>query len=151
MPYKECSFAILKSTHFKILQSICLGGLFKLNGFSIERAYGQITGFGSFFKGHFLISPCFVNIIEVIWKWSWSLPNFTPRAFAAAMPSACRLPDVGALVLRHKGEHLQHDVAQESAHQVFATPGVPAAAYPAPRCQPPFVWVSQPPLSKLPP
>lgn len=34
------------------------------------------------------------------------------------------LPDVGALVLRHKGEHLQHDVTQESAHQVFAAPGI---------------------------
>ena len=28
------------------------------------------------------------------------------------------------LVFSHKGKHLQHDVAQKSAHQVFATPSI---------------------------
>lgn len=34
------------------------------------------------------------------------------------------LPDVGALVFRHKGQHLQHDVAEEGPQQVLASPGV---------------------------
>jgi hypothetical protein len=34
------------------------------------------------------------------------------------------LTDAGPLILRHKGEHLEHDVAEEGAHQVLAPPGV---------------------------
>ena len=34
------------------------------------------------------------------------------------------LADVGALVLRHKGQHLQDNIAEEGPHQVFAPAGV---------------------------
>lgn len=34
------------------------------------------------------------------------------------------LPDVPSLVLRHKRQHLQHDVAQERPHQILSSPGV---------------------------
>ena len=34
------------------------------------------------------------------------------------------LADVGPLVFRHKGQHLQHDVRQKGAHQVLAPAGV---------------------------
>lgn len=95
-----------------------------MDSFPIERAYGQITGFGSFFKGHFLISPCFVNLIEVIWKWSWWPAKLHATGFCRCNALRLPLPDVGALVFSHKGEHLQHDVAQKSSHQVFATPSI---------------------------
>ena len=46
-------------------------------------------------------------------------------------PRLCRrnalqlpLPDVGALVLRHEGQHLQNDIAEKGPHKVFPPAGV---------------------------
>ena len=58
----------------------------------------------------------------------WQRPG---RSAESHTPGPCRrnplclpLADVGALVLRHKGQHLQDDIAEECPHQVFAPPGV---------------------------
>lgn len=46
-------------------------------------------------------------------------------------PGLCRrnslclpLADIGALVFRYKGQHLQHNVAEESTQQILSPPGV---------------------------
>ena len=41
-------------------------------------------------------------------------------AFFLGLP----LADVGALIFRHKGKYLQHDVAEKGAHQIFAPAGI---------------------------
>ena len=65
-----------------------------------------------------------MHLIEVVWKRPGRSAKLHTASLCRCNALCLPLPDVGALVLRHKGEHLQHDVAQKSAHQVFAAPGI---------------------------
>ena len=65
-----------------------------------------------------------MHLIEVVWKRPGRSAKLHTASLCRCNALCLPLPDVGALVLRHKGEHLQHDVTQESAHQVFAAPGI---------------------------
>ena len=73
---------------------------------------------------HFAGAPLLVDTVEVLRQGTGRTPKADSLAFRRRNAFRLPLPDVGAFVLRHKGEHLQHDVAQESAHQVFAAPGI---------------------------
>lgn len=52
------------------------------------------------------------------------LPNFIPFAFAAAIPSACRLRIFSRLFCATKGQHLKHNICKEGAHQIFTPPRI---------------------------
>ena len=73
---------------------------------------------------HFTGAPFLVDAVEVFRQGAGRTSKADSLAFRRCNALRLPLPDVGALVLSHKGEHLQHDVTQESAHQVFATPGI---------------------------
>ena len=73
---------------------------------------------------HFAGAPLLVYTVEVLRQGTGRTSKADSLAFRCRNALCLPLPDVGALVLSHKGEHLQHNVTQESAHQVFATPGI---------------------------
>ena len=68
--------------------------------------------------------PPLIDTVEVLRQGAGRSAKTHTFAFRRRNTLSLSLPDVGALVLRHKGKHLQHNVAQEGAHQVFAAPGV---------------------------
>ena len=68
--------------------------------------------------------PSLIDAVEVLWQRTRRPTEADSLALCRCNALSLTLPDVGALVLRHKGKHLQNNVAQESAHQVFAAPGV---------------------------
>ena len=68
--------------------------------------------------------PLLVGTVVVLREWSgWSAEPHTPRF---RRRNALRLPlaDIGALVFRHKRQHLEYYVAEKGAHQVLAAPSV---------------------------
>lgn len=73
---------------------------------------------------HFAEAPLLVDTVEVLRQGAGRSAKTHTFAFRRRNTLSLSLPDVGALVLRHKGKHLQHNVAQEGAHQVFAATGV---------------------------
>ena len=61
-----------------------------------------------------------VSIFIVLREWSG--PSAEPDALCSCRRNVLLLAlvDRGALVLCHEGQHLQNDIAEKSAHQVFA-------------------------------
>ena len=62
--------------------------------------------------------------VEIVWEGK----GRAAKAYAPGLGcrDTLRLPlaDVVALVFRHEGEHLEHNVAEKGAHQILASPGV---------------------------
>ena len=54
----------------------------------------------------------------------WRTPKTHALRFRHGDALRLTLADVGTLILRNKGKHLQHNVAEERSHQVFASPGI---------------------------
>lgn len=73
---------------------------------------------------HFAGAPLLIDTVEVFRQGAGRTSKADSLAFRRCNALRLPLPDVGTLVFSHKGKYLQHDVAQKSAHQVFATPGV---------------------------
>ena len=65
-----------------------------------------------------------MNFIKVVRQGARWPTEFHAPGFSGGNTFCLPLPDVSALIFGNKGKHLQNDVAQESAHQIFATPGV---------------------------
>ena len=79
---------------------------------------------GRFCSADFPGFPSLIDAVEVLWQRTRRPTEADSLALCRCNALSLTLPDVGALVLRHKGKHLQNNVAHESAHQVFAAPGV---------------------------
>ena len=73
---------------------------------------------------HFAGAPLLVYTVEVFRQGTGRTSKADSLAFRCRNAFRLPLPDVGTLILGYKRKHLQNDVAQKSAHQVFATPGV---------------------------
>lgn len=68
--------------------------------------------------------PPLINAMEVFGQRSGRPPEPDALCLCGGDALGLPLPDIGALALGHKGQHLQHDVAEECAHQVLAPAGV---------------------------
>jgi len=68
--------------------------------------------------------PPLVGTVIVLWQGPGR--SAKPHTPGHCRRNALRLPlaDVGALVLRHEGQHLQDNIAEEGPHQVLAPAGV---------------------------
>ena len=68
--------------------------------------------------------PGLMEHVEIVWEGK----GRAAKAYAPGLGcrDTLRLPlaDVVALVFRHEGEHLEHNVAEKGAHQILASPGV---------------------------
>ena len=106
------------------------------------------TRFSGICTCHFAGAPLLVDTVEVLRQGTGRTSKADSLAFRRCNALRLPLPDVGALVLRHKGEHLQHDVAQKSTHQVFAR-RVSSSGISSTTMSAPFVWVSSRHCSKI--
>ena len=72
--------------------------------------------------GYFSHFPPLVNVMEIlVQRFGWP-PKPNALDFCRRNTLCLPLPDVGALVLCHKRQHLQHNVTEEGSQQILASP-----------------------------
>ena len=91
---------------------------------TVEGGLRQTALFQRILKAQLPTLPCFNDFWKIVRR--LHIGPSEPHAPLFRRRNAFRLPlaDVGALVFRHKGQHLEHNVAEEGAHQVLAPPGI---------------------------
>ena len=116
--------ANLKKYTFPNSSLIYLTLFFKLGSFIVEGPFRHIAGFGRLPEGYFFAAPCLMHLIKVFRQGSgWSAELHSAR-FGGGNALGLPLTDAHALILRHKGQHLQNDVREEGSHQIFAPTGI---------------------------
>lgn len=98
----------------------CLIRIFKLSYFAVEGSDRHVAGCCCLFQRQSLCLPRFVYFGKVIGKRKRRSAKLYPFDFGCRNAFRLPLPNVGALVFRNKGKHLQNDVAEEGSHQIFA-------------------------------
>ena len=91
----------------------CFGlvGVFISSGFSIKCPDTHSTGICRLLKRYFFPSPFTMYLLKIIRIGQSRPAERNAFCFRCRNPFRLALPDIGPFVLRHKGQHLQNNIA----------------------------------------